>query len=667
VFQLLHQFGQRCWFLPESNTLEALARLRQRAEASSSDWLSGTALGFGDRWEDFSGATILKRAAEIDTTALWRCAGLLEETLFGPIQDALAQTVAAESPSMTSICAVPWLEQRDIAARLLAARASSTSDDSASFTTHAGLVARNLRLVVEGERQRKVKSRPLAHTVIRVTCDLDQQRLVVTRREPSGMECVADCRVDDGALLELLEKFREILRASSRGPDELDATQLRRTASSGPTRPTRLSRTRTDPTADKSSSRREIFWEHRRALDRSMDQVAVDLERLVGPLGSALLLGRLLPRQEASDGDDKLSLGAICTALCGDRCDGSHQFDANGSSALIARCAWDAYPAFSRKTQRVELLQGVVPPQTSGEDLDRVVERWDELCCERFGTVSTSEAAQFVLNEIVGQGSNSNRTWPTRPGTWNRETVHWCLDDILQELPCESMPSHRGWPSTRLLDDSAVAGPCPSLKNATVLLNPTSDPDLSDTELRLRPVLSSLGWTDDDDSFVVTGDDLAQRSAPQQPFAAELSDHGTDVFVFCGHDFGQQVGLGTEAILSMERVPALVLLFGCSSGALRGPRGIFGPAGIAQVWLARGARAVVGNLWDVTSQELDKFSNELLRLYFQNSTPLTEAVELARRKCRLPNMTGAAPVIYGSPLAAIQPMCNSLDTVVDSE
>lgn len=92
---------------------------------------------------------------------------------------------------------------------------------------------------------------------------------------------------------------------------------------------------------------------------------------------------------------------------------------------------------------------------------------------------------------------------------------------------------------------------------------------------------------------------------------------------------------------------------GCSSGALPAC-GDFPPAGIALAYLAAGCPSVVANLWDVTDRDIDRFADALLRSWLDGAAlpgaaDVTTGLEQARAACRLPALTGAAPVCYGLP------------------
>jgi len=57
-------------------------------------------------------------------------------------------------------------------------------------------------------------------------------------------------------------------------------------------------------------------------------------------------------------------------------------------------------------------------------------------------------------------------------------------------------------------------------------------------------------------------------------------------------------------------------------------------------------------LLDVTDGEIDRFLETTLRQWFSNSScDLIEAVRAGRAACKLAFLTGAAPVVYGIPVA----------------
>lgn len=60
----------------------------------------------------------------------------------------------------------------------------------------------------------------------------------------------------------------------------------------------------------------------------------------------------------------------------------------------------------------------------------------------------------------------------------------------------------------------------------------------------------------------------------------------------------------------------------------------------------------MGNLWDITDGEIDRFTRALIELWLsaEPGTKLYSAMQQAREACRLRYLTGSAPVMYGLPM-----------------
>ena len=85
--------------------------------------------------------------------------------------------------------------------------------------------------------------------------------------------------------------------------------------------------------------------------------------------------------------------------------------------------------------------------------------------------------------------------------------------------------------------------------------------------------------------------------------------------------------------------------------------------GCSRVWFCNegglvgaGCPAAVGNLWDVTDRDIDRFSKSVLEQWMVSSGEgqseavcMAAAVAGSRQVCRLPHLIGAAPVCYGLP------------------
>src|SRR5699024_8706530 len=74
--------------------------------------------------------------------------------------------------------------------------------------------------------------------------------------------------------------------------------------------------------------------------------------------------------------------------------------------------------------------------------------------------------------------------------------------------------------------------------------------------------------------------------------------------------------------------------------------------GMALYYLMSGSPAVVGNLWDVTDKDLDRYTMKVLDTWIDEEpeNPLSLIVSSARQECKLKSIIGAAPVYYGVPV-----------------
>lgn len=103
------------------------------------------------------------------------------------------------------------------------------------------------------------------------------------------------------------------------------------------------------------------------------------------------------------------------------------------------------------------------------------------------------------------------------------------------------------------------------------------------------------------------------------------------------------------------RIPfPAAFLFGCSSAKLR-DRGFHEPIGALTSLFEKNSPLVVGNLWDVTDKDLDRFSIQMLENYYgaNKNPPLDKIMAESRRVCKLGYAVGAAPVIFGIPLPCV--------------
>ena len=117
---------------------------------------------------------------------------------------------------------------------------------------------------------------------------------------------------------------------------------------------------------------------------------------------------------------------------------------------------------------------------------------------------------------------------------------------------------------------------------------------------------------------------------------------------YCGHNAGEAY-LSPDTVQRLSRCP-VALLVGCSSGRLV-EAGEFEPSGSILAYLQAGSAAALGNLWNVTDMDIDRFTEALLDGWLKgDGKSLPEIVPIARRACKLPYLVGAGPVCYGVPV-----------------
>lgn len=250
--------------------------------------------------------------------------------------------------------------------------------------------------------------------------------------------------------------------------------------------------------------------------------------------------------------------------------------------------------------------------------------------------------AQELLGEAVGRLQG-------QMATSSRHLV-LVLDKDLQKLPWESMPSLRALPVTRLPSfrfllsysvikesgASSVLSQGVDPRSTFYVLNPHNN--LSSTEEQFRAHFSSeAGWKG------VVG----EVPSPEQVQTA-LTER--DLYIYAGHGAGARF-LDGQAVLRLS-CRAVTLLFGCSSAALAVHGNLEG-AGIVLKYIMAGCPLFLGNLWDVTDRDIDRYTEALLQGWLRagSGAPLLYYVSQARQAPRLKYLIGAAPVAYGLPVS----------------
>ena len=254
-----------------------------------------------------------------------------------------------------------------------------------------------------------------------------------------------------------------------------------------------------------------------------------------------------------------------------------------------------------------------------------------------------------------------------------QECIFLILDENLVSFPFEGLSCFEGKAVCRLpsltfalakltefgLDrnDNLTFDP----RKTSYILDPESN--LSGTQERLTPFLDSI-QTDHDYQW-----DKIVGEIPPIDFmeTSLLVDDG--LLLYFGHGGGQQFcGRGKLEALARhgQRALSSVILMGCGSGRLESINTKnskstsklpihYEPEGVALSYLLAGSPCVVGNLWDVTDRDIDRYSVQLLQSIYDNSkgdTSIAQCVADARQVCKMRYIVGCAPVCYGFPIFA---------------
>lgn len=223
------------------------------------------------------------------------------------------------------------------------------------------------------------------------------------------------------------------------------------------------------------------------------------------------------------------------------------------------------------------------------------------------------------------------------------------------------------------------------------ILNPSTD--LASTQKTFLSKVSTLSSS---------ASNIVGRRPSELEFQSLLSTK--DILLYFGHGSGGQY-IRSRKIRTLD-ICAVALLMGCSSAKLT-EEDQFEPWGVVNDYLVGGSAAVVGTLWHVTDKDIDRWGMECLVRWglftgeegekdkdketekddanrevgdgspvkksrakgkakakipepestqnmtqaVQERVSLDQAVALARDKCILKYLNGAAPVVYGVPVS----------------
>ena len=426
--------------------------------------------------------------------------------------------------------------------------------------------------------------------------------------------------------------------------------------------------------ADSSTEVKERWWEGRFALDKRMNALLLRMENAwFGPWKSAIAG---LRRDDGQRQQLHRAAEAITAMLCsGGAADAVGSFDVCGPPLFsyvhaLMDCAASLSDA-QLDAALVYLLGWTHSMRSTEEEVSDIVRSLPSTQRQLLQRVRTAVREQ----QLSGAGE--------------RLPVVLLLSSQLGRFPFESMPILSSHPVMRmpsyhfLLQHLApyaaplTAGRAPalSLSSHSFILNPSSD--LPRTEATFAAVLPALH--------------LTRGTASVQPTtAAFLAALSSDLFLYLGHGSGDQYI--PSSLVEQRSAPRVALLMGCGSGRSKGVSREYDGWGMATSLLIAGAQSVVGNLWDVTDGEIDRFAIRVLeritgrtashppqgpssnsrgaktakgksRSTKSSDAPMTanssaggdvrsvaEVVAECRSACRLRYLMGASPVVYGIPV-----------------
>ncbi|XP_028263041.1 separin [Parambassis ranga] len=353
----------------------------------------------------------------------------------------------------------------------------------------------------------------------------------------------------------------------------------------------------TEQKAVSSVSEKAKWWEGRRALDSRVERVLNEMERLLGCWKSFLL---------PSSKDPELCKQS--QKLC---------------KALFAKGV----------NVSEEMLKAVLSasPVLSEDDIKRfgfgLYPQWDTECDQ-------------LLRTAVSQLSESDEP---------RGHAVLILDKYLQKLPWESisilkarsvsrMPSLHsllGLSIQKETDPQSILTHGVDTRKVYYVLDP--DGNLGNTQERFKEWFSSKpDW---------------QGVCGAAPDSSQLEEAVAtkDLYIYVGHGAGARF-LNSQSVMKRQ-MRAVSLLFGCRSAALA-VCGEQEGQGIILNYLIAGCPFVLGNLWDVTDRDIDRFTKALLESWLSagSGAPLLDYMGPSRETTVLKHLIGAAPVVYGLPV-----------------
>ena len=280
----------------------------------------------------------------------------------------------------------------------------------------------------------------------------------------------------------------------------------------------------------------------------------------------------------------------------------------------------------------------------SGLSKSLVAEALVNLCPGRFR--GRLDEARDLVDRLKGLAVDSEQG-----SVSDRLPVLLCLSGSLQQIPWESLPCLDGARVSRIpslpFALESFSSPKRDQDSRAFVVDP--DGNLQRTQEALRPKLEELVNDPDQDWEGAIGPEGekardARRATTGERLRRYLEDKS--FVLYCGHGAGEEY-LSRDEVSKLRRC-APVFLMGCSSGS-RKDLGWFEPNGVVDAYALARSPLVVGNLWNVTDKDIDRFTLAVLEDLHRGKTDLLGVVARNRKVCKLRMLVGAAPVCFGVP------------------
>ena len=398
--------------------------------------------------------------------------------------------------------------------------------------------------------------------------------------------------------------------------------------------------------SEKNSSRdqKQAYWDERHAIDEALEDILMNLDDLIFKSVShklyhdeddERLCGNLAAKFEAvvlSGNDDDIILSEVKPQ------------DLEDMTVVQLKERLTKSYGITSKELRTLRKQGLI---------DLLVEKMNE----------TNFRSQIESGVNVAQDGIVADT---------KSCTFLILDENFIRLPLEGLNTFNGKSVCRVPSIAFAASSLLRLKNGgsnhasfdasntSVVLD--AEANLLQTQDRILGALTNIscsnGWN---------WDQIVGRR-PSKAFIKDALKPENGIFLYFGHATGERYFSKTD-IEDLSRCcqngksdcNAVVILMGCSSGDLASINFdrtltvaendmLFEPEGAVLSYLCAGAPTVVGNLWDVTDRDIDKFSISFLEKMYDGNDDIPACVAKSRHVCKMKNLVGCAPVVYGIPV-----------------